>query len=75
MPIYEYLCLKCKARFDFLVRGNAEKVFCPECGSEQLEKLVSSFAFNSRDAGGSITASSSSRCAGCSGRNCSSCSG
>ncbi|MFA4984793.1 MAG: zinc ribbon domain-containing protein [Candidatus Omnitrophota bacterium] len=74
MPIYEYLCLKCKTRFDCLVRGNAEKVFCPRCRGGQLKKLVSSFAFNSRDAGGNITASSSG-CAGCSSHNCSGCSG
>ncbi|MBY0578067.1 MAG: zinc ribbon domain-containing protein [Burkholderiales bacterium] len=40
MPIYDYKCLDCNAIFDKLVMG-ATKVSCPQCNSENLEKLVS----------------------------------
>ncbi len=45
MPIYEYLCNKCKAQFE-LKRpfGEADKAaICPKCNSE-AQKLVSGFA-------------------------------
>lgn len=40
MPIYEYHCDGCQRDFELLIRGSDEPV-CPECGSRQLEKLVS----------------------------------
>ena len=45
MPIYEYLCPRCKAEFD-LMRPMSEAdrpAACPKCGSEG-QKLVSGFA-------------------------------
>ena len=49
MPIYEYVCRKCNAKFDRLVRsmsgGDADdKAKCPECGSPQAARVVSTFA-------------------------------
>ena len=46
MPIYEYECKKCDTKFETLVLGE-EKVECPECGDEKVEKLFSSFGVKS----------------------------
>jgi putative FmdB family regulatory protein len=40
MPIYEYVCKKCKNQFEELVRGK-EKPACPKCKSKDLEKQFS----------------------------------
>ena len=37
MPIYEYVCAKCRQEFEALVRGE-EKPECPECGGDQSEQ-------------------------------------
>jgi putative FmdB family regulatory protein len=45
MPIYEFSCRRCGTRFEDLVSAeNASELVCPHCGSEQLERLFSSFA-------------------------------
>ena len=46
MPLYDYECLACGARFEALVRGPAEPE-CPSCHSSSLEQLLSMFAVNS----------------------------
>lgn len=46
MPIYEYTCGSCKAKFEQLVRtmsGDA-KFKCPECGSAKTTRTMSVFA-------------------------------
>lgn len=43
MPLYEFRCKACGERFDELARTPAA-VACPRCGSEELERLYSSFA-------------------------------
>ena len=40
MPIYEFECSKCGARFEELVRAG-EKSACPSCGSEEVERRYS----------------------------------
>lgn len=46
MPIFEYRCEKCDHTFEKLVfSGDTETVRCPECGSEQVKKLISAFSF------------------------------
>ena len=40
MPMYEYACQKCDHTFETLV-FNGEKVECPECHGEKLERLLS----------------------------------
>jgi len=47
MPIYEYKCRECDLVFEVLKRSTtAEETAerCPGCGSEETEKLFSSFA-------------------------------
>lgn len=40
MPLYEYSCRDCEAQFELLIRGG-EEPRCPECESDDLEKLLS----------------------------------
>jgi putative FmdB family regulatory protein len=55
MPLYEYRCQCCGARFERLVRSTAGAstsgtatpqlaVVCPQCQSAQVERLLSVFA-------------------------------
>ena len=53
MPIFEYICEKCKAEFEELVQSSDAKVQCPECGSVRVEKLFSPFARSCSGCGGS----------------------
>jgi putative FmdB family regulatory protein len=71
MPIYEYRCSDCCQEFETLVIRCDDKVTCPQCRGEKLERLMSSCGFKS---GESFTpASGSSGCASCSSHNCSTC--
>jgi len=53
MPIYEYVCLKCKSKFELLrpMSQANERVSCPHCHS-QAERALSSFACFSKDESG-----------------------
>lgn len=44
MPIYEFRCAPQGHQFESFVMTSQEEVRCPHCGSEQLERLMSSFA-------------------------------
>lgn len=46
MPLYEYRCQKCGKRFEMLRRmQDADRELkCPECRSEEVERLLSTFA-------------------------------
>lgn len=47
MPVYEYLCLRCRRRFGYLsgVIANPGPLKCPNCGEEEnLKKLFSRVA-------------------------------
>jgi putative FmdB family regulatory protein len=50
MPLYEYACEACGERFEQLVGQPAgidpKELACPRCGSRELRKLVSEYAFN-----------------------------
>jgi len=43
MPVYEYVCDKCKKKFSCLVGVvvDEEKPSCPRCGSKKYKKLIS----------------------------------
>ena len=43
MPLFEYRCSKCQHEFEALVRGQ-ERVACPRCHEDDLEKLLSAAA-------------------------------
>ena len=40
MPVYDFSCRACNHQFELLVRGKKVPV-CPECASEDLERLLS----------------------------------
>lgn len=44
MPIFEYQCRKCGARFEKLVSSADAAATCKECGSARVEKLLPVFA-------------------------------
>ncbi|NTW88337.1 MAG: zinc ribbon domain-containing protein [Desulfobulbaceae bacterium] len=45
MPIYEYLCTKCGARFEKLQKSGAtSELECPTCGSTEVKKEFSTFS-------------------------------
>ncbi len=68
MPLYEYVCKGCGARFEVLqhIGAGAAETACPKCGGREVAKQHSTFASAVAGAGGSGTmpcgASSSSSC-------------
>ncbi|SYZ74672.1 Regulatory protein, FmdB family [Candidatus Zixiibacteriota bacterium] len=46
MPIFEYKCDRCGQQFEQLVFRSSDKVSCTACGSEEVQKYVSTFASN-----------------------------
>jgi putative FmdB family regulatory protein len=56
MPLFEYECAACGARFERLVRDSRRGAGeCPSCGSRNVRKLMSAFA---------VTSASEKTCAG-----------
>ena len=41
MPIYEFECEGCGARFEELVAAGVEAIACPECSSQRTRRLIS----------------------------------
>jgi putative FmdB family regulatory protein len=60
MPIYEFECEGCGARFEELVRAGAE-VACKGCGSERTRRLYSTVAPSGRQPRGAKVRSDESR--------------
>jgi putative FmdB family regulatory protein len=58
MPIYEYKCRKCGARFEILVYSDQKKAVCEKCGSEDLKRLMSGFAAAASSSGSNSCSSS-----------------
>ncbi len=58
MPIYEYRCAKCGAKFEVFVRSSTseEELRCEKCGHNEVERVFSAFATS----GGGGTASAGS---------------
>lgn len=46
MPIYEYRCNGCQRRISLFSRGftGSQSATCPQCGSQDLHRLFSTFA-------------------------------
>lgn len=60
MPIFEYRCNDCSAKFEELVSRSDDKVSCPECGSENTSKLLSMFAASA--SGGAVPSRATGGC-------------
>ncbi|MBI5197666.1 MAG: zinc ribbon domain-containing protein [Nitrospirae bacterium] len=50
MPLYEYLCEECGARFEKLVSSVTAPVVCAHCQSKRVKKQFSVFATNGAEA-------------------------
>jgi putative FmdB family regulatory protein len=74
MPIYEYRCKSCAKDFESLVFGD-ECPTCPDCGAEEVCRLMSACGFVSKGSGGQTTkqAAGTSGCSGCSATSCNTC--
>jgi len=44
MPIFEYLCDGCGAKFEKLVRRSEDTTLCPACGDSHVTTQYSTFA-------------------------------
>lgn len=51
MPIYEFECGQCGARFDELVPAGTEAAACPSCGAPGAQRRLSSFAMSRQPTG------------------------
>lgn len=52
MPIYEYECKACGHGLEVIQKISEEPLrFCPECGKEELSKLVSAAGFRLKGGG------------------------
>lgn len=63
MPVYEYVCPHCEAKFERLrpmVEGH--RAHCPDCGTES-PRVLSVFAAFSRGAGGELSSVAGGACA------------
>ncbi|TLS77142.1 zinc ribbon domain-containing protein [Mariprofundus erugo] len=73
MPIYEFRCRSCEVVFEKLVRNSSQPVTCRDCGSEDLQKLISAHAIGT---GAPDTACGSAPCSpapACGGGACPAC--
>jgi len=61
MPIYEFECEECGARFEELVAAEAEAEACPECGSARTRRLLSNVSPPGRQPRGAGVRSDESR--------------
>ncbi len=61
MPIYEFECEECGARFEELVAAGAAPVPCPECGSERTRRLISAVSPPGRQPRGAAVRSGESQ--------------
>jgi putative FmdB family regulatory protein len=64
VPLYEYECLECKARFEKLIYNKETEVVCASCGSPKINQLLSVFAVGGSPQGAS--APEASPCGNCS---------
>ena len=66
MPIFEYSCQDCGARFEKLVRraGDTDGLACPSCGRTELRQELSVFAAHANGASEAAPAPAAP-CAGC----------
>ncbi len=66
MPLFDFRCLDCEARFEALVRPasyNDPAVTCRACGSHRLERLLPTFAVSSAEQTRAFAASKNKKAA------------
>ena len=74
MPLYEYICVDCRSKFELLrsMGSSGEDVACPQCQG-QARRAISLFASFSTDASGGTTALGGDSCSSCATGRCESC--
>lgn len=75
MPLYEYYCRRCKARFELLrpMSRSSEPATCP-AGHPGAGRTVSLFSASSQqDGGGQMALGGGGGCAACAADSCTSC--
>jgi putative FmdB family regulatory protein len=69
MPIYEYICDECEARFEKIVINKQAEIACPKCASKKASIQLS--VFSSAGNGGAAKSSGGSSGGGsCCGGGC-----
>jgi putative FmdB family regulatory protein len=66
MPIFEFQCRNCGAKFERIVTSATTSATCQNCGSPQVEKLLSTFAVVSNSV--SASPSAGDPCSSCGAR-------
>ena len=56
MPIFEYQCSRCGRAFELIILRASQPVGCPSCGSESVERVLSTFAASSESSRQASTA-------------------
>ena len=71
MPIYEYVCDDCQARYEQIVMSATQQIACPKCESKRhtLQLSVFSAGKSSNSGAASSSGSASSGC-GCTPTTC-----
>ncbi|HPF41481.1 MAG TPA: zinc ribbon domain-containing protein [Phycisphaerae bacterium] len=67
MPIHEFQCDTCEARFEELIRSpaDASELRCPECGADKVQRQFSVFAARSAEGGASAAPPPMGGCGRC----------
>jgi putative FmdB family regulatory protein len=63
MPLFEYQCRDCGAKFEKIVTSSGAEVVCKTCNSPRVNKLLSVFAVG--NASHSTVSSESGPCGAC----------
>ncbi len=73
MPIYEYICKDCGARFETIrsMKDADTDIACKSCQSSQTQRALS--VFYAQSGAQIIAGGGNSGCAGCSSGSCASC--
>ncbi len=69
MPIYEFICQSCSHPFEAIVPNTVSTASCPSCKSQEVKKILSSFATHGSSSAGHAGSGDSTSC-GCSSGAC-----
>lgn len=64
MPIYEYLCDDCGARYEQIVLSKSTKIACPKCASERRTLQLSVFSAPAKNGSAGAASSANGMAAG-----------
>ena len=70
MPLFEFICQECQAKFELLVRIQEKEHQCPQCYSRNIKKKFSPFGMKSNN---KFISSIGGGCGTCTSHNCQGC--